>query len=230
MAAAARFTGFSPAALRLLAGLERHNERAWFAPRKERFESELLEPLRALVLDASDAFARAEIPLYGDARRSVFRIYRDVRFSHDKRPYKTHLAAYLSRDGERGTPGGVYVHIAPHEAFLSVAFYDLEAPLLRRWREAMAAEPRAFASVVRTLERASLQIAPPEDWDDALVRVPPAFKQFKNHELAPYFRLRSFTVRRALAPADLASADLVRRLVDVARDAKSLLKYGWRFS
>lgn len=229
MAAAARFIGFTPGALRLLAALERHNDRAWFAPRKERFENELLEPMRALVLDASDAFALAKIPLYGNVRRSVFRIYRDVRFSPDKRPYRTSLAAYLSRDGERGTPGGVYVHVAPRGAFLSVAFYALEAPLLRRWREAMAAEPGVFSGVIRALKRKALTIAPPEEWDDALVRLPRGFKALESSELAPYFRLRSFTVRRALAPADLGSPDLVRRIVEVAADAKPFLNYGWQF-
>ena len=198
MAAEARFTGFTPAALRLLTSLERHNDRTWFSSRKERFETELLEPMRALVVEASQALAAAKIPLVGDPKRSVFRIYRDVRFTPDKRPYKTHLAAYLSPDGERRTQGGCYVHIAPQGAFLSVAFYQIGAPMLQRWREDMAARPRAFGDVVRALARRSLAILPAEQWDDALVRMPRDFTALESSGLAPFFRLRSFVVRREL--------------------------------
>jgi uncharacterized protein (TIGR02453 family) len=228
MAAVPRFTGFAPAALRLLASLERHNDRTWFASRKERFEAELLEPMRALVLDASEALAAAKVPIGGDARRSVFRIYRDVRFTPDKRPYKTHLAAYLSRDGGRRTPGGCYVHVAPRDPFLAVAFYQIEAPLLQRWRQEMVARPRLFAGVVRALERRALVISPPEQWDDALVRMPRDFKAMEASDVAPFFRLRSFVVRRPLEADDLASPALVHRIVEMARDARPLLNYGWR--
>lgn len=228
MAAVARFTGFTPGGLRLLASLERHNDRTWFAARKERFEAELLEPMRALVVDATQAFAAANVPLGGDPKRSVFRIYRDVRFTPDKRPYKTHIAAYLSRDGERATQGGCYVHIAPRDAFLSVAFYRVEVPMLRRWRQAMAARPRVFSGVVRALARRSLTIVPADQWDDALVRMPRGFTDLEGSELAPFFRLRSFVVRRSLEPADIASPVLIERVVQLCRDARPLLDFGWQ--
>ena len=228
MAAAAHFTGFAPAALRLLASLERHNDRTWFASRKERFETELLEPMRGLVIDASSALSAANVPLGGDPKRSVFRIYRDVRFTSDKRPYKTHLAAYLSPDGGRRTPGGCYVHVAPRDAFLSVAFYQIEAPALQRWRREMAERPRDFARVVRALARRSLRILPADQWDDALVRMPRGFAALESSELAEYFHLRSFAVRRPLDPDDLASPVLIRRIVQIARDARPLLDFGWR--
>jgi uncharacterized protein (TIGR02453 family) len=230
MAAVPRFTGFAPASLRLLSSLERHNDRTWFASRKARFETELFEPMRALVLDASDALAAAKVPIGGDPRRSVFRIYRDVRFTPDKRPYKTHVAAYLSRDGERRTPGGCYVHVAPRDAFLAVAFYQVEASLLQRWRQEMAARPRLFTGVVRALARRALAITPPEAWDDALVRMPRDFKAMEASDIATYFRLRSFVVRRPLEAEDLASAALVDRVVEMVRDARPLLDYGWRLA
>ncbi len=221
-----RFAGFTPGALRLLGGLERHNDRAWFASRKERFEAELFEPMRALVVDASAALAKAKIPLMGDPQRSVFRIYRDVRFTPDKRPYKTNLAAYLSEDGGRRTPGGLYVHVAPAQAYLAAAFYGLEAPLLQRWREAMAADPRAFVKILRALERRALPLLGPSEWDDSLVRMPRGFAAMEASELAPYFRLRSFTVRRTVASEDVLSAAFVDRIVELARDAKPLFDYG----
>jgi uncharacterized protein (TIGR02453 family) len=227
MAKPARFAGFRPEALQLLAQLARHNDRAWFAPRKERFSSELLDPMAALVEDASDALARAKIPIGGDRQRSMFRIYRDVRFSADKSPYKTHLSAYLSYDGGRETPGGIYVHVAPGSSFLSVAFYRIEKTMLRRWRERMAARPAEFARVIRALAKRGLEIEVPEAAADSLVRPARGFEAHAGGELAPYFRLRSFCADRALADADVTSPELVGRIVQLARDAKPLLAYGW---
>ena len=221
------FTGFEPSALRLLAGLERHNDRAWFAPRKERIERELLGPLEALVADASAALARAKIPIGGDRKRSMFRIYRDVRFSADKRPYKTHVSAYLSYDGGRLTPGGIYIHVAPKGSFLSVAFYRIEKPMLQRWRAAMAARPAAFRRVVGALAKKGLTIDGPDSDDDSLARMPRGFEGCSASDLAPYFRLRSFCADRALEDRDVATRALVDRIVELARDAKPLLEYGW---
>jgi uncharacterized protein (TIGR02453 family) len=225
--ASAPFTGFDAGALRLLAGLARHNDRSWFAPRKERFERELLAPMEALVLEASVALARAKIPLGGDRKRSMFRIYRDIRFRTDKRPYRTNIAAYLSYDGGRDTPGGIYVHVQPRRCFLSVAFYRIEGPMLQRWRVAMAARPAAFRRVVRALEKKGLTIDGPDVDGDSLARMPRGFESCATSDLAPYFRLRSFCADRALGDRDVASRALIDRIVELARDAKPLLEFGW---
>jgi len=222
-----RFTGFDPAALRLLAALARHNDRTWFAPRKERFERELLAPMAALVDDATRALARAKIPIGGDRKRSMFRIYRDIRFRADKRPYRTSVAAYLSYDGGRNTPGGIYVHVEPKRCFLSVAFYRIERPMLLRWRQAMAARPAAFRRVVRALAARGLTIDGPDVDSDSLARMPRGFEALAESDLAPYFRLRSFCADRALTERDVASRALVDRIVTLARDAKPLLEFGW---
>ena len=221
------FTGFTPKAFKLLAGLKRHNDRAWFAARKERITAELIEPTRLLVDDASTALERAKIPIRGDRKRSIFRIYRDVRFSPDKSPYKTHVSAYLSYDGGRDTPGGLYVHVEPGGCRLGVAFYRLEKPMLARWRREMAQRPARFKRVIVALEKRGLQIDGPDAWDDSLVRMPRGFEAHGESELAPFFHLRSFTLRRKLDDHDASSAKLIDAMVAIARDAKPLLDFGW---
>jgi uncharacterized protein (TIGR02453 family) len=221
------FRGFDPKALRLLAALARNNDRAWFLARKDRFAQELLAPMEALVVDATAALARAKIPIGGDRKRSMFRIYRDVRFSSDKRPYKTHLSAYLSYDGGRTTPGGVYVHVEPKQSFVSVAFYRIEKPMLVRWRGAMATRPAAFRRVVAALAKRELAIIGPDEDEDSLARMPRGFEGSAASDLAPYFRLKSFCVHREVADRDLTSPDLVADIVRIARDAKPLLDFGW---
>ncbi len=226
--AAVRFTGFSPFAFRLLASLARHNDRAWFATRKERIELELIEPMRALVRDTTDAFAAKRIPLEGDPIRSVFRIYRDVRFGHDKRPYRESMAAYFSRDGGRQTPGGIYVHVAPGNVFLALAMYRLAPPVLAKLRAEIAARPGGFAAVRKSLAKAGLAIEGPDASDDSLARVARGYERFAQDELAPYFRLRSFVVRRTLTDEDAQSETFVDRIVTLACDGRPLLEYGWQ--
>ncbi len=109
--------------------MDDHHDRSWFTPRKHIYEAELLEPLRALVADATEALGKAKIPIGADPKRAPFPIYRDVRFSPDKSPYKTNLGSYLSQDGDHGTPGGLYIHIQPKQAFMALAFYQIDKPV-----------------------------------------------------------------------------------------------------
>ena len=82
----ASFTGFKPEAIQFLVDLAAHNERDWFQPRKADYERLLKEPMELLVADLGERFRAEGIPLEPDPRRSVFRIYRDTRFSKDKSP------------------------------------------------------------------------------------------------------------------------------------------------
>ena len=87
------FSGFSPEAIQFLADLAANNDRAWFQPRKADYERLLKEPLEALVAALAERFEARGIPLQADPKRSIFRIYRDTRFSKDKSPYKTNVGA-----------------------------------------------------------------------------------------------------------------------------------------
>ena len=84
IAASAAFPGFPPAAFRFFEGLRDHNDPVWFKPRKAVYETEVLAPFRHLIVAVGAALEEAGLPLAGDPRRGIFRIYRDVRFSPDK--------------------------------------------------------------------------------------------------------------------------------------------------
>jgi len=87
------FTGFRPEAIQFLADLTANNDRAWFQPRKADYERLLKQPLEALCAALAERFEARGLPLTADPARSPFRIYRDVRFSRDKSPYKTNIGA-----------------------------------------------------------------------------------------------------------------------------------------
>jgi uncharacterized protein (TIGR02453 family) len=203
--------------------LAKNNDRKWFAPRKQTYESELLEPLQALVADATDALRKAKIPIGADPMRSTFRIYRDIRFSPDKRPYKTNLGAYLPSGGSHDEPGGLYIHVEPNKSFMAIAFYQLDKPVLLRWRTAMAKNPKRFQAVLRALERNGLKIS---EEGESLKRMPRGFEAYADSPIAKYFRLGSFTVSERLTDKEITSAAIVNRTVALARKAKPLLEYG----
>ncbi len=219
-----KFQGFSPQALRFLRDLRKNNDRTWFQTRKELYERELLAPLHALTGGLATALRRAKIPIDADPRRAVFRIYRDVRFSLDKSPYKTNLGTYLPYRGIRGAPGGLYVHVAPKESFVATGFYQLEKDQLQRWRAAMAAEPKRFAAVLRALERNGAAIS---EHGEALKRMPRGFEDQAASPIAEYFRVSSFMTSEELSDDDVADEALVGRCVALVKRSKPLLEYGW---
>ena len=221
---APRFTGFTQESLKFLRSLAKNNDRTWFTPRKHIYETELLAPLQALISDATEAMRKAKIPIGADPKRGAFRIYRDIRFSPDKSPYKTNLGAYLSHDGNHSSPGGLYVHIQPKESFMAVAFYEIDKPLLQRWREAMAADPKRFGTMLRALGRNDLQLS---EGHEALKRMPRGFEAMAESPIAKYFRQSSFTVSEDLSDSDVCSPKLIDRMVALAKRSKPLLEYGW---
>ncbi len=141
-------THFTPEALKFLRGLARHNDRAWFEPRRPIYERELKLPMLALIAEINHAmedFAPEHIRL---PHKAMFRIYRDTRFSADKRPYKTHLAAWWVRAGMEKTSGaGFYFHLSAKETIIAAGAYRPTAEQLlaiRRYLLHHHAELRAL--------------------------------------------------------------------------------------
>jgi uncharacterized protein (TIGR02453 family) len=126
-----------PEALTFLRNLARHNDREWFTPRKAEFESLLKEPMLAIVRKITDAMLNFAPNHVRPAEKSLFRIYRDTRFSSDKRPYKTHVAAWWSHQGLQKTSGaGYYFHVSAKEVIVAAGAYMPEKEQLaaiRHW-------------------------------------------------------------------------------------------------
>src|SRR6266700_5711029 len=145
------FAGFRPAACAFLNELRDNNDPAWFKPRKVVYETEVLAPFRHLIVAVGAALEEAGLPLVGDPRRGIFRIYRDVRFSSDKRLYKTHAGAVLTRSGSKRDPGLLYLHVAPGESMAAAGFWHPEPGLLSRLRRAILDDPEGFLAISQGL-------------------------------------------------------------------------------
>ena len=183
------FPGFRAEGLQFLSDLARNNDRDWFKPRKQTFDDELQWPFRCLVADFARRAPAAGLPLTGDPKRSLFRIYRDTRFSKNKRPYKTHVGAVLSRSGGRKDPGALYVHVEPGASFIAGGYWRPENDLLRRWRTRMAAQPARFLEMIETLEASGYAVSVRE----SLKRMPRGFEAESESDLADWLRAKSIT-------------------------------------
>src|SRR6516164_5525906 len=206
------FPGFRPAAFAFFRELQDNNAPAWFKPRKALYEAEVLAPFRELIAAVGERLAQAELPLAGDPRRGIFRIYRDVRFSPDKRLYKTHAGAVLTRSGGRREPGVLYIHVAPGESMAAAGFWHPEPSLLARLRRALLADPGDFLSIVALLAKADCPLSS----DDKLSRPPRGFEAAKGTPVAEHVGWKSFTAHRMLNDGEMQSSALVDRIVDFA--------------
>ena len=217
------FAGFRPAAFAFFSELQDNNDPAWFKPRKALYEAELLAPFRELIAAVGEKLAQAGLPLVGDPRGGIFRIYRDVRFSPDKRLYKTHAGAVLTRSGGRRDPGVLYIHVAPGESMAAAGFWHPEPALLARLRRAILVDPEGFLAITGGLAAAGCPLSS----DDKLSRPPRGFEAAKGTPVAEYVGWKSFTAHRMLSDAEMQSPALVDRIADFARTVLPLLEWGW---
>ena len=217
------FTGFRPAAFTFFRGLRRNNDPAWFKPRKPVYEAEVLAPFRELVVAVGAARGDVGIPLTGDPLRSIFRIYRDVRFSADKRLYKTHAGAVLTRSGGKRDPGLLYLHLEPGESMVGAGFWHPEPQLLARLRRAILGDSDVFLEIADGLAAAGSPISS----DATLTRPPRGFEAAKGTPVADYVCWKSFTAHAALSDKEMQSPAVVDHIVDFARMALPLLEWGW---
>src|SRR3974390_141999 len=164
---------FRPEALRFLRNLARHNDREWFNPRKAIFEAELKEPMLAIVRKITDALMDFAPNHVRPAEKSLFRIYRDTRFSNDKRPYKTHIAAWWTHTGLDKTSGaGYYFHVSPKEVVIAAGAYMPEKDQLAAIRYWLLDHHQELRKL---LARPAVKKAFTEFEGNALTRTPKGF-------------------------------------------------------
>lgn len=145
---------FTPDLFRFLRDLARHNDQDWFRGQRSRYEADVLDPALDFVSAFGDRLAAISPHFVADARRSggsVFRIHRDVRFSRDKRPYKTHLGIHFRhRHARRDVHApGFYLHLEPRRSFVGVGIWRPSTAVAYRVREAIGERPDAWIDATR---------------------------------------------------------------------------------
>ena len=218
---------FTAVALRFFRQLAAHNDKQWFEAHRAQYEEEIRQPMRELIEELDARFARFAPEIGGDPKRSMFRINRDIRFSSDKSPYKTHAACWFHHRSASGRVGseaaegsaGFYFHLEPGRSSVGAGLWMPPRRQLNKLRESIAEKPDPFTRMVRGLPRRF------DGLDDQAVlkRMPRGYSE--EHPAAQWLRYQSFTSGRLLTDAQVMSAKLPSLLAREFEDLLPLVRW-----
>lgn len=215
------FRSFTAETLRFLRALKRNNDRDWFKARRERYEAHVRGPMLALIERLAEDFQRFAPEIVASPKASLYRVYRDTRFSNDKTPLKIQASASFRWRGlGKGEGAGLYLEVHPHWVWMGGGFWAPPAPQLVRIREHIAATypevdriTRAvrFRKVVGALE------------GEKLTRIPRGFP--KDDPAADYLKFKQFLAGREF-PAEFAtSAEFYPALIETYTVLMPLIRF-----
>lgn len=193
---------FTTKTLSFLRSLKRNNDRDWFRSRKELYEQHVRAPMIELLARLASDFPSFAPELISDPRVSLYRIYRDTRFSADKKPLKTHIAAHFPTRGfARNEGAGLYLEIAPEWVWIGGGMYMPSSPDLRAIRDHIAVNHRRLHRIVTAT---AFRKAVGELDGERLSRVPQGYP--RDHPAGGYLRFKQFLAGREFE-AELAARD-----------------------
>ncbi|HJQ11645.1 MAG TPA: DUF2461 domain-containing protein [Gemmatimonadaceae bacterium] len=206
---------FTKRSLTFFRQLARNNEKSWFEAHRTDYENEVRAPMRELIEELDARFAEFAPEIGGDTKRSMFRINRDIRFSKDKSPYKTHAAAWFHHRNAARAVGseadagsaGYYFHLEPGgRSLIGGGLWMPPRQQLNKLRTAIADDPRGFGKMVGSIPRRFGGL----DDESMLKRMPRGYDE--DHPAAKWLRYQSFTTGRGLTDAQVTSASLATLL------------------
>lgn len=208
---------FSDETFAFLRRLKRNNRRDWFQLHKDEYERHLRQPALRLIADFGPALFEISPYLVADprsSRGSLFRIYRDTRFSSDKRPYKTHLAMRFSHPGRDVHSPGYYLHLEEGGCFAAAGLWHPEPPVLLQVRNAIVSRPQEWKKVRGML-----------NWDDAskLSRPPRGFPC--DHEFVEDLKLKDLGTAIEFSDRQVCSPKFLQVLAGACRGMAPLARF-----
>ncbi len=214
---------FSPELFAFLRELGANNDREWFTANKPRFVADVQEPALAFVEDVGMRLPEISRHFVADARPSggsVFRIYRDVRFSKDKSPYKTNIGIQFRHAQSRDVHApGFYLNLEPDRVFMACGLWHPDRDTLHAIRTSMAAKPGRWRAVVKE---------PPFTdhfrlGGEALKRPPAGFD--KDHELIEDLKRKDFIAYVDLSEEHAVAGDFLDQFLSLCADAGPFMRY-----
>lgn len=207
----------SPKVFDFLRQLTENNNREWFTENKNLY-TESQENLVLFLEDLIKEMSEFD-PELGkiDAKKSLFRIYRDTRFSKDKTPYKTNFGASLGM-GKGSQKGGYYLHLEPGKSFIAGGIYMPESSVLKTLRKEVSLYGQEFLNILNDKE--FKKYFPELDQDDKLKKVPQGFE--KEDPMAEYLKLKSFIVVYNLSDKEIQDKNASKNLAKIFKVMKPL--------
>lgn len=207
---------------RFLEELKANNDRIWFKSNQARFEQMVREPLLAFIAAFEEPLANISPSMLAIAKKSggsMFRIYRDTRFSKDKSPYKTWAAVQFRHEAGRDAHAPCYyLHLAPGDVFVGAGIWHPDRAALDAIRVLIDAKPAKWVKA-----RDAVLLA---GWDlegDALKRIPRGYDA--EHPLADDLRRKDFIAVRRLSEQDVVQSGFLQRYTDLCREPIELMKF-----
>lgn len=221
--AAVAFRGFDRDAMQFWHELAAEMSKEWFVANKQRYQSVWVEPMLTLLRDVARGVSPAYRP-FALAEPGVLRIYRDLRFSRDRAPYKTHIAGLVRLVGDRIAEAGnavLYLHLGPDDEYAGVGCYQFDAKRVARWRRAVVGPPgQALLRIIASLRRKGYEAGGYEHY----ARVPKGFAP--DHPRAELLKFKGLICRfPAIPPGLLHRPALARWLIEHARTTAPLVMW-----
>jgi uncharacterized protein (TIGR02453 family) len=196
--------------LNFLKQLKKNNNKAWFDEHKKEYEA-AKQDFEGFASDLLSAFTPMVPGLATQkAKDCTYRIFRDVRFSKDKTPYKSHFGAFFSEGGRKWDGAGYYLHLEPGAMFAGGGLWMPEAPLLKRVRQEVDYDLKGFKDIIDS--KAFKKLFPKID-GEALSRPPQGYEA--DNPAIEYLKKKSFTAGSPLKDVELTSKDAVKKVVSV---------------
>ncbi len=215
------FAGFPPETLRFLRQLKRNNNRSWFLAHKSEYERSVKQPMLDLVTALGGAIQGFAPEMVTDPKRAIFRIYRDTRFSPDKTPYKTQIAAHFTPGRfEKNDGAGLYFHVSPEECLVAGGIYMPSPAVLRLIRNHVAAHAEELHGILR---KAKFKQLYGRLQGEQLSRAPKGFPP--DHPAIDLLRYKQFVVWLERPPLVAETADLFPLLIEAFVALMPFLRY-----
>jgi len=214
---------FTPALFRFLAELAAHNEKPWFEANKDRYLRDVRDPMLAFIALLQAPLAKLSKHFDVDPRPvggSMMRIYRDIRFSSDKSPYKTAVAAQFShRDGTDAASAGFYLHLQPGSSMVGGGVWRPAPDALQRIRVAIVKDPKGWRAA--TSSRALGAEA--EFHGEALKRAPRGFDE--SHPCIEDLKRKDFALGLSLSDGEVAGPKTLSTVVEAYRRMAPFMRF-----
>ena len=208
---------FSPALFDFLTDLKHNNNREWFQANKERYRAEVQEPLLGFISAFAGPLGEISPHFVADPRPSggsMFRIYRDVRFSRDKSPYKVHAAAqFRHRDGRDVHAPGFYLHLEPDNVFMGGGLWHPPGPTLAAVRSAIVDDPNGWRRATKGLNMGG----------ESLKRAPRGFDS--DHPLVDDLKRKDFVCMVESNQKQACRPGFLERFTDSCRTLEPLIRF-----
>lgn len=207
--------------MKFLRSLERNNKREWFQPRKEIFDAQVKAPMVALVEEVNRALSQFAPEYITDPAQAIYRIYRDTRFSSDKTPYKTHIAASFRKRGlDKHAAGGLYFGVSPKEIEVAGGVYMPGPEQMLTIRQYLSEHYGEFRKITANKKLRELV---GELKGAELTRVPKGFPA--DHEAADLLRKKQWFFYVLLDPSSATTPTLLKEIVDRFRALTPVVEF-----